>query len=181
MVERMTSVIALAGRRIDAADAAPRFPPASVARVRRNLRDLFHSHGADSLFCAAACGADLIALEVAEELRIPAWIVLPFPPPLFRASSVVDRPGDWGPSFDAQLRLAVQSGRLIVHDMKPGDDNTYLQANESILDAAIGHASGDEAAAVIVWEGKPRDGIDVTYAFAQSARSRGLPVLEIST
>lgn len=181
MVDAMISAFALAGRRIDAPDADPRFPLASVPRVRKALYELFHSHPGSSLFCAAACGADLIALDVAEELAVPAWIVLPFATPQFRAGSVVDRPGDWGPSFDAQIRRAEQAGRLLVHDLPPGDDHTYLQANELILDASMQHASGGDVTAVIVWEGKPREGVDVTGALAQSARRRGLPVIEIST
>jgi hypothetical protein len=177
----MSTAFSLAGRRTDAPNAAPRFPLAQREVVRVRLRELFQKHDASALFCAAACGADLLALEVAAELEIPAWIVLPFAVERFRASSVVDRPGDWGPIYDRQIATAEQAGRLIVHNLSAEDDATYVRANEDILDAATRLAAGRELHAAIAWEGKPRDGTDVTQAFAQSARSRNMPVHEIST
>ncbi len=60
------AVIALAGRRIDAADAAmPRFPLENIPLVRKRLADLLVQERAVALVCSAACGADLIALEEA--------------------------------------------------------------------------------------------------------------------
>jgi hypothetical protein len=35
--------------------------------------------------------------------------------------------------------------------------------------------------AIVIWDGRPRDGVDVTAAFAASARKRGLSVQEIGT
>src|SRR6476646_7796432 len=65
----MTLTAALAGRRIDAADSEKsRFPLANVSLVRDRLRELFIKRGVDTLVCSAACGADLVALEVAEHL-----------------------------------------------------------------------------------------------------------------
>ena len=58
--------IALAGRRVDAADASePRFPLASVPLVRDRLHAFFTERPAAALVSSAACGADLVALEVA--------------------------------------------------------------------------------------------------------------------
>jgi hypothetical protein len=63
------SVIALAGRRIDAPGAdPPRFPLERVSAVRRRLADLLVQEQATALVCSAACGADLAALEAAEQL-----------------------------------------------------------------------------------------------------------------
>jgi hypothetical protein len=74
----MTLAAALAGRRIDAADSKKsRFPLANVSLVRDRLRELFIKRGVDTLVCSAACGADLVALEVAEHLRVRCRIVLP--------------------------------------------------------------------------------------------------------
>ena len=177
----MSTAFSLAGRRTDAPDSAPRFPLANVSLVRERLRELFHRHECTALFCAAACGADLTALELASDLEIPAWIVLPFAAERFRETSVVDRPGDWGPLYDRLIASAARAGRLIAHDHVPGDDGTYRTANEDILDAAERFASGREQHAVIAWEGKPREGTDITNLFAQSARARSLPLHEILT
>jgi hypothetical protein len=65
----MARVAALAGRRVDAADAAaPRFPLANVGAVRERLKTLLRAQGSAALVCSAACGADLIALDVAGAL-----------------------------------------------------------------------------------------------------------------
>ena len=58
----MAQVAALAGRRIDAADAAgARFPLANAEVVRARLQALLRAEQGRALVCSAACGADLIA------------------------------------------------------------------------------------------------------------------------
>jgi hypothetical protein len=97
-------IVALAGRRVDAADAAqPRFPADRIAAVEARIDAALHDAGASTLVCAAACGADLLALEVARRKGVDAWIVLPYTVAAFRRSSVVDRGEDWGDAFDAAI------------------------------------------------------------------------------
>ena len=111
----MATTIALAGRRIDAPDAeTPRFPLANVPLVRDRLRAFFVERGAGTLVCSAACGADLVALEAAESLGMRRRIVLPFDPARFRQTSVTDRPGDWGPTYDRLVETARREGDLVV-------------------------------------------------------------------
>jgi hypothetical protein len=56
------SIVALAGRRIDAQDAdPPRFPLEAVSTVRQRLADLLVQERTVALVCSAACGSDLIA------------------------------------------------------------------------------------------------------------------------
>jgi hypothetical protein len=175
-------VLTLAGRRIDAPDVAARFPLASVALVRGRLREVFETLQPAAVVCAAACGVDLIALELADALGVPAWIVLPFAAELFRSTSVVDRPGDWGPLYDRLVQKASRAGRLIAHEMAADDDATYLRANEAIVDVAVREAASvEDVRALVAWDGTPRTGVDVTQAFAESARRRGIAVMEIST
>ena len=58
------TVVALAGRRIDAPGAdPPRFPPERVPAVRQRLVDMLAAEQAAVLVCSAACGADLVALR----------------------------------------------------------------------------------------------------------------------
>ena len=62
------AVIALAGRRTDAPDAANvRFPPANVDIVKERIRRHLERLTARTLVCSAACGADLVALDAAGE------------------------------------------------------------------------------------------------------------------
>src|ERR1700687_257733 len=104
------AIVALAGRRVDPVDAdTRRFPLENVTLVRKRLSELFVAERATALVSSAACGADLAALEAAERLGLRWRIVLPFAPERFRQTSVIDRPGDWGPVFDrliAQSRIA---------------------------------------------------------------------------
>src|SRR5436190_1721100 len=94
-------VIALAGRRVDAADAIQqRFPAENAERVKQQITDFLRTHQACALVCAAACGADILALEAAGELGLRRRVVLPFDRATFRASSVIDRGGDWSERYD---------------------------------------------------------------------------------
>ena len=97
-------IIAVAGRRIDAAEAeTPRFPLENVALVGRRLDARFEREGATAMVSSAACGADLVALMVAGRRGIRRRLVLPFGREKFRETSVTDRPGDWGPMYDQVL------------------------------------------------------------------------------
>src|SRR5262245_66089037 len=70
-------IIALAGRRIDAPDApTPRFPSENVRLVQSRLADLFAREGATALVSSGACGADLVALEVAGARGMQRRVVL---------------------------------------------------------------------------------------------------------
>jgi hypothetical protein len=178
----MARIAALAGRRIDAADAPPRFPLANVERVGERLEALLRE-GSGALVCSAACGADLIALEAAGRLGLRRRIVLPFAAERFRATSVTDRPGDWGPLFDRIVGEVAAAGDLVLLGLEEGDEGTYAAANHAILNEAEGLAGGDPPAvvAVIVWEGASRGAGDLTEAFATAARARGHPVREVLT
>ena len=171
-------IIALAGRRIDVADAeSPRFPERSLGRVAEDLEHLFRTEGASAIVCSAACGADLVALREAGLLGLRRRLVLPFDAASFRQSSVIDRPGDWGPLFDAVV-TEVGAGDLVVLGYPPGDDDSYAAANTAILDEAeaLSRLAGEPVCAVTVWEGRSRGEGDSTQAFGDAARTRGLRV-----
>ena len=177
-------VIALVGRRIDQPDlTVPIFPYSAVKRVRERIHDLLTSSNATALVCSAACGADLIALEAAGELGIRRRVVLPFEPARFRETSVIDRPGDWGPAFDGTIKAVTAKHDLVNLNLEPRSEESYLQANQVILTEAISlaEATGDRVIAALVWDGIPRNDHDITSAFGDAARSLGLQLLEVST
>ena len=190
-------IIALAGRRIDASDAdVPRFPLQNVELVRARLRAAFETLAADTLVCSASCGSDLLALSVAGELGMRRHIILPYDRDRFRRTSVTDRPGDWGRSFDEICADADATGSLITLDTASTDDKAYIATNTRILEEVVALAQADtdeqvesggqritsgDALAVVVWEGKTRGNDDVTSAFADRARDFGLSVVEILT
>lgn len=172
------SVIALAGRRVDAADAPePRFPLRNVPKVRTEIAELFRPGAVRALVCSAASGADLLALDAAGDAGIKRYVVLPFDRATFRSTSVVDRPGDWGRLFDRIVSEIDHQGGLEIGSGDPDDPEVYLQANERIVRRALELASEtgplSPHVAVVVWEGAPRGTDDVTDDFRRRAEMAG--------
>lgn len=176
-------IIAFAGRRIDAPETdEKRFPAENVGAVREKIRSTLVESDATGLVCAAACGADILALEVAGELGLRRRVVLPYAKDLFRKSSVADRPGDWGARYDRILAEVEASGDLVVNNYAEVEE-TYFAANHDILDTAEEFAESrkQELAALVVWNGVSRGEDDVTAHFLEEAKGRGLRVGEIPT
>jgi hypothetical protein len=138
--------------------------------------------GIGTLVSSAACGADLIALEVAGAIGLRRRVILPFPPHRFCETSVTDRRGEWGPMFDAVVADAERRGDLVVLDFDPCDrDEAYLATNRRILDEAQRLAGGAEVKAIVVWDGVRRGGVDMTADFLDEAGRRAIPVSVVST
>lgn len=177
-------VFALAGRRIDAAGAAnATFPVENIGVVRNRLRALFEMHDGKALVSSAACGADLLALEEAGALGMRRRVILPFTAERFRATSVVDRPGDWGPVYDRVIGEVSAHHDLVVFESDLADDEAYAAANHAILDEAamLSRESGNRAAAVLAWDGHSRGDTDLTAAFGRQARLRDMAVFDVTT
>jgi hypothetical protein len=131
------TIIALAGRRIDAPDAdPPRFPLPNVALVEGRLRNLFEAERAKAIVSSAACGADLLAQTLAGAMGMRRHVVLPFERDRFRKTSVVDPPGDWGPVYDRLLLELDQTGDVVILSRTAHDDAAYTAANSAILNDA---------------------------------------------
>jgi hypothetical protein len=177
---RNVTVAALAGRRIDEPDAFPaRFPVSRLPVVRAALSDALRKNGVTDLVCSAACGADLIALAVAEELGIRRRIVLPFNVRKFRHTSVVDRPGDWGGLYDHLVDAARIAGDLIILNENPEDKSSFSRANYEIIKEAT--LVSKRALAILVWEGSSRGIDDVTEEFRRLALDAKFRVLTVKT
>jgi hypothetical protein len=179
------TVVALAGRRIDEPGVATaRFPLENVPLVTERMREAFTRLSARSLVCSAACGSDLIALGIAEERAVDAHIVLPFDPARFRATSVIDRPGDWGARYDRAIDLARKGGRLEIVSAAAdrSDDEAYAAASDRILQRAL-ELGGSPAGvvAVAVWEGRPRSDRDFTWRLLREAARMSVAFESVST
>jgi hypothetical protein len=176
-------IIALAGRRVDAADAKHhRFPTKNVDIVRERIRAMLQTQCAVALVGSAACGADLLALSEAGKLGLRRRVVLPFDREKFRETSVTDRPGEWGPLYDRVLNEVEKNGNLLVMQLT-SDDEAYAEANHVILDEALSlrHRLKSPVTAVLVWEGRSRGAGDLTTAFGVYARNKSIPVVEVMT
>lgn len=173
-------VAALAGRRIDEPDSTRvQFPLTCVKKVTADLSKLFKTGGFTSLVCSAACGADLVAVESAKLLGMTVDIVLPYSHSKFRESSVVDRPGNWGPRYDRLITEAGANNRL--HILKSDEEGNYDLATAGIFTIATSMAPLESINGVVVWEGQPRDEGDATLDFKRRAEKLGLTVHEVAT
>jgi hypothetical protein len=175
-------VVAVAGRRIDAAGSPERFPLGNRVRVRDAIASILAARPVSALVSSASCGADLLALEAAGSLGIRRRVILPFSEERFRALSVMDRPGDWGPLFDRVMAETAACGDLVILECGEGD-SAYAMANRAIL--AEGEALAADAratrVALIAWDGAPRAGGDLTDHFRAEAAGRGWIVEEVPT
>lgn len=172
--------VLLAGRRPDSDDAeVERFPIENVVLVRERIRALFAERRPGHLVCSAACGADLLALDVAGDLGVRRHVVLPFEQAAFRASSVTDRPGSWGTLFDRVVREVAEAGGLTVLDEESGDEAAYEAASDRLLEEALG--LNVDVLAVAVWEGASRGEGDLTEALLGSASRAGARTTELLT
>ena len=177
------TVLAFAGRRVDAPDAeTARFPSTNVIRVATAIHAKLEELHATVLVSSAAAGADLLALQEAGALGLRRRIVLPVPPAQFVAASVADRPGTWVLLFEGVVADVEGAGDLVVLNAGDGEEG-YAAATVSIVAEAraLAAQSGREAAALIAWDGHPRGSTDFTAAFAQHARREGLTVHEVFT
>jgi hypothetical protein len=177
-------ILALAGRRIDPPDASiARFPLENAAAVRERIAALMITTQTTALVCSAACGADLLALDAAHELALDCYIVLPYPEHRFRTTSVIDRPGEWGPIFDRAIERAESVESLFILDLPEADDTSFLAVNRAILGQArvLARSNAQPLEATLVWDGQPRDATDITAAFGEEAKSLGIPLREVST
>jgi len=174
-------IVALAGRRPDALGAPSRFPRDSVPVVRQRVRQILGECVPRTLVTSAACGADLIALDEALALNIHCRVILPCSEETFRRSSVVDLGAEWGDVYDRVLpRVELVRDRVLP--TARGDD-AHLITCRAILDEAarLGRETTSPVVAVVVWDGSPRPGVDITNEFRCDARARGWRIIEILT
>ena len=183
------AVVALGGRRIDAEPTSTaRFPFDQVDRVGMEIADRLRRTRAVALVCSAACGADRIALETAQQMGLPTRIILPVSTARFRETSVVDRPHPefWGSMFDRATSAARAHGDLIELDAVEADD-AYSMANGVIIREArkLAGVKNQERSlrliALVVWEGASRGPDDNTNKFVQLAQESGFRIEQVLT
>jgi hypothetical protein len=115
------------------------------------------------LVCAAAAGADLLALDVASELGIKCHVILPYDPPIFCERSVRDRGEYWVGLFDKLLPpISAQGGLTVLNLSLENDDAAYRETNQMLVEEARRKAHGGSAIIILVWEGQSRGRDDFT-------------------
>jgi hypothetical protein len=152
-----------------------------AARIAKRLR----AWGAGVVVASGACGADLLGHQVARALGMRSRVVLPSEQARFRALSVVDRPGDWGPIFDDICCRARAAGDLVVVEDSCAGGRANVSTNRSVQDeaAALAKEASPQAKpiALVVWDGASRGEGDLSWDFAETARARGWTVESVDT
>ncbi len=107
---RIPQVVVFAGHRIDSPGRSiPRFPPDLEEKVRRGITERLSALDAGIAYSAAACGSDILFLELMIERQAEINIVLPFDVQDFRSRSVTSAgSGGWIDRFDKVLRAAAR-------------------------------------------------------------------------
>lgn len=122
-------VLVFSGHMIDRADRPrARFPAALEPAVREALRERIAAIGPAAAYGSAACGADLLCMELVRESGGETHVVLPFPAADFRRESVEFAGGSWGARLDAAL-AAASSVTVASDHYASGSTATYEYAN----------------------------------------------------
>ena len=122
------TVIAFAGHMIDVPGRpTPRFPPELESVVAAAIRDRLARMHRPIVYTSAACGADLIAIEVAFDCGAEVNVLLPFNREDFVRTSVAVGGPRWTERFDAALARAT---RVIpaTEESHLGDDVLFEHA-----------------------------------------------------
>ena len=163
--------------------------------MSRQVKALLREQSVVWVVSSAACGADLVVLQMAQQAGIRFRILLPVPPEEFRRTSVADRPFSadwhWEKLYDRLIRQAQSAGDLKVLEGTATGTAGYQAVNEALVKEGLDlveHVSerggGEERVqvkALVIWDGRSRGSTDLTRHFADEARVQGLPVLEILT
>jgi hypothetical protein len=171
----LPGVIAFTGHRIDAPDRpAPRFPEKLVSEVKERIRKSVVAAKAGFGYSAAANGADILFLEVMQELGRETYIHLPFPEDEFIRRSV-EQPSS--PAWLDRYR-AVTHNATEIHSASHGGSLAFEYGNRLLFGAACQHATflGSEVRLLAVWDGRPGDDMGGTADFIEMAREMGRPV-----
>ncbi len=182
-------IVVVAGRRIDAPDAAAtRFPITTRGVVARRIKKALSELGVTTLVSSAACGSDLLAINAARALDARRRIVLPYQEDWFLEDSVTDRPGRWEDLYEQVITEARSEHDLVVLNERRGSDDAYRAANDAILAEAQRLAReenpddpGGALAGLIIWEGASRGPDDVTDHMRQRLAAAGATITVVLT
>jgi hypothetical protein len=172
-------VVVFSGHRVDHPGRAnPRFPADAEFAAGRAIREKLHAMGAGFGFAGAAAGGDLLFHEAMLARGGETSVVLPYPEAEFREDSVLSSAGEgWGDRFSRILATATDvtvatGGRFVEGGI------LHQYANDLLLGMAAIRAGELDTAVVplVLWDGKPGDGLGGTASAAEDWKRRGYQV-----
>jgi hypothetical protein len=175
-------ILVYAGRRADPGDgSAVDLPAQNVPFLGERIDRLLSSLRPDIVIGSAANGTDLLVVEAARRRRANGdgaliHIVLGPTVETFRASSVADRPGPWGATFD-RVVADLHPSRLHLVDDPLGDP--YSNINARIVDVARAHRRESDEIIGLVVRGAERSNPDFTADLEAQLLDMGALVLKL--
>ena len=170
------SVALFSGHLIDRVGMPTRFPPSQINAVQTELRNILDEAGVGFGYSSAACGGDLLFLEVLQQRGGESRIVLPLGPDQFIKSSVaIDTGRDWLPDFNTALDYATHV--TVVNDFSQSADPLHFEyANCVMTGLAILHAQtlGTKITPVALWDEEPARGPGGTGSIVELWKKLGL-------
>jgi hypothetical protein len=179
------AVAAFTGHMTDAPGRTrPRLPEAKVGALRARIGSLVEQHRVGFGFSSAARGSDLVFAEEVLARGGRMTLILPFPPDVFRTTSV-ETAGDprWVDRFEELLVRAREGdprvALVVLADSAPPEPErprAYAACNHALLDAAVEQARrlGTTPRLLAVWDGEPGDGVGGAGDAIRGWRDRGL-------
>jgi hypothetical protein len=180
----MSTIVILAGRRIDAENASiERFPRRMVANVAKSIRDTLTECSAICLVCSAAAGADLLALDTALDIGIRCRVVIFSSVEEFGRASVSDRGPEWEAMYTRVIR-AVGSCNLVCVPAGSDDASSFRQVNERLFEEAFAEKESQnvtDEVSVAVWDQRRKSEPDFTAEYIDIAKKYGIKLISITT
>jgi tetratricopeptide (TPR) repeat protein len=178
---RIPPVLVYTGHMIDQDGRRPaRFPPDLEFSVMQALRQTLADMRPVAAYGSAACGTDILCLEVVHELGGELHIVLPFPAAEFRRTSVDVAPGSWGQRFE-RLLAAASSVTIASDHRASGSTATYEYAN--LLAMGLGQLRAQlldtSLRGLAVWDGTSSGAHGGSASVVLEWKQRGMAVQQI--
>ena len=180
---RIPPVVAFTGHLLDAPGRrSPRFPAEAAPSVRRSIESLLESMGAGIGYSSAACGADVLFLEVLQERGGESNVVLPFDRPDFFAASVAFAGEEWVRRAERVLAKSVRVDQA-TRGKYNADDLLFFYANSLIIGKAILRSRflETEPHLLAVWDGKDNRAVGGTAEFIRIWKNFRLPLTVINS
>ena len=147
-------VLVFSGHMIDGPErATPRFPASFEGAVRDALRARIAALAPLAAYGSAACGVDLLCLELARDAGAETHVVLPFPADEFRRASVDFAGEGWTRRFERALESA-DSVTITSDHRASGSAATFEYANLVLTGLGCLRAQRLETSvrALVVWD-----------------------------
>jgi class 3 adenylate cyclase/tetratricopeptide (TPR) repeat protein len=149
-------IVAFSGHVLDQPGSNRRFPPEAEEIAKKEIAAALDEMGASCGYSSAACGTDILFLEIMIERGAETHIFLPFAKEEFIETSVRRAGGNWVSRFEAVLDQAT-SIHYVTKDGYNCEDTLYTFCNDVLLGFAAmrGRGMDENPRLLVFWDGQP--------------------------